>query len=58
MDWDTILGSAAVLGALSTVVWLYVRSVHIIETIHERNLRTARQIKKELAGSNNDGKRT
>lgn len=48
MDRDIILGSCGVFVAVFVVVWLYLRSSATIEMIRRRNLRSLREITREL----------
>jgi UPF0716 family protein affecting phage T7 exclusion len=48
MEWDIVLGCGVVIGAVGTVIWLYLRSVAVIEMIRRRNLRTSREIQRAM----------
>jgi len=48
MDLDTVLGIFVTLAAIAAVLGLYIWSARRIDFIHARNLRSLRQIRKEL----------
>ena len=48
MDFDTLVGTALTVAAVSVIVGLYTWSVRIIERIRRKDLTTLRQIRKEL----------
>jgi|GEM_PF-4874387 len=48
MNFDIVAGTLVTIGALLTVIILYVWSARIIETVHRSRHMSLRQIKEEL----------